>query len=161
MDVKEAVSLFRFYQQSNHRRRTRDSYLFLLQHFDALYADRPIDAIRPDEVYDFLERMTRDLAKSTRRLRYAQLKAFFNFVIEKCCPDLKNPCSAPLLSKTFRMPKQIPKVILDKEVVDEMIYNTGLTPKNRSSFYVRIWTKKGGYWVWAGTSINRNRSLQN
>jgi hypothetical protein len=37
----------------------------------------------------------------------------------------------------------------------------GLTPKNRSSFYVRIWTKKGGYWVWAGTSINRNRSLQN
>jgi integrase len=83
-----------------------------------------MDALRPDEIYDFLERMTRDLAKSTRRLRYAQLKAFFNFVIEKCCPDMKNPCSAPLLAKTFRMPKQIPKVILDKEVVDEMIYNT-------------------------------------
>ncbi len=124
MNVKEAVSLFRFYQQSNHRRRTRDSYRFLLQHFDALYADRPIDTLRPDEIYDFLERMTRDLAKSTRRLRYAQLKVFFNFVIEKCCPDVMNPCSAPLLSKTFRMPKQIPKVILDKEVVDEMIYNT-------------------------------------
>ena len=92
--------------------------------FDVLFANQPIDAIRPDEVYDFLERMTRGLAKFTRRLRYAQLKAFFNFVIEKCCPDMKNPCSAPLLSKTFRMPKQVPKVILDKEVVDEMIYNT-------------------------------------
>lgn len=124
MNVKEAVSLFRSYQQSNHRRRTAESYRFLLQHFDAIFANQPIDVLRPDEIYDFLERLTRDLAKSTRRLRYAQLKAFFNFVIEKCCPDMKNPCSAPLLSKTFRMPKQLPKVILDKEIVDEMIYNT-------------------------------------
>lgn len=61
---------------------------------------------------------------------YAQVKAFFNFVIGKCCPDMKNPCSAPLLSKTFRMPKQAPKVVLDKEVVDEMIYNTK-NPRNR------------------------------
>jgi integrase/recombinase XerD len=124
MNVKEAVSLFRFYQQSNHRRRTAESYRFLLQSLDVLFANQSIEALRPDEIYNFLERMTRDLAKSTRRLRYAQLKAFFNFVIEKCCPDMKNPCSAPLLSKTFRMPKQLPKVILDKEVVDEMIYNT-------------------------------------
>jgi len=46
--------------------------------------------------------MTKTLSKSTRRLRYAQLKTFFNFIIEKCLPDLKNPCSAPLLSKTLR-----------------------------------------------------------
>jgi integrase len=124
MDVKEAISLFRSYQQSNHRRRTAESYRFLLQSLDVLFANQSIEALRPDEIYDFLERTTRDLAKSTRRLRFAQLKAFFNFVIEKCCPDMKNPCSAPLLAKTFRMPKQIPKVILDKEVVDEMIYNT-------------------------------------
>jgi integrase/recombinase XerD len=68
--------------------------------------------------------MTKTLSKSTRRLRYAQLKAFFNFIIEKCLPDLKNPCNAPLLSKTFRMPRQAPKTILEKEIVDEMIYNT-------------------------------------
>jgi integrase len=68
--------------------------------------------------------MTKTLSKSTRRLRYAQLKAFFNFIIEKCYPDLKNPCNAPLLSKTFRMPRQTPKTILEKEIVDEMIYNT-------------------------------------
>lgn len=107
-----------------------ESYRFLLQHFESLHANHPIDAIQPSEIYDFLERMTKDLAKSTRRLRYAQLKAFFNFIIEKCCPDMKNPCSAPLLSKTFRMPKQTPKIILDKEVVDEMIYNTK-NPRNR------------------------------
>ncbi len=68
--------------------------------------------------------MTGNSAKSTRRLRYAQLKAFFNFIIEKCYPDLKNPCNAPLLSKTFRLPRQTPKTILEKELVDEMVYDT-------------------------------------
>ncbi|MCX5815188.1 MAG: site-specific integrase [Proteobacteria bacterium] len=124
MNVKEAISLFRFYQQSNHRKRTADSYRFLLQHFDSLFSDHDLDFIKPDEIYHFLEQMTKTLSKSTRRLRYAQLKAFFNFIIEKCLPDLKNPCSAPLLSKTFRMPRQTPKTILEKEIVDEMIYNT-------------------------------------
>jgi len=124
MNVKEAISLFRFYQQSNHRKRTADSYRFLLQHFDSLFSDRDLDSIKADEIYHFLEQTTKCLSKSTRRLRYAQLKAFFNFIIEKCLPDLKNPCSAPLLSKTFRMPRQTPKTILEKEIVDEMIYNT-------------------------------------
>jgi integrase/recombinase XerD len=123
MSVKEAISLFRFYQQSNHRKRTADSYRFLLQHFDSLFSGRDLDSIKPDEIYHFLEQMTKALSRSTRRLRYAQLKAFFNFIIEKCLPDLKNPCSAPLLSKTFRMPRQTPKTILEKEIVDEMIYN--------------------------------------
>jgi len=124
MNVKEAISLFRFYQQSNHRKRTVDSYRFLLQHFDSIFSDRDIESIKADEIYHFLEQLTKTLSKSTRRLRYAQLKAFFNFIIEKCLPDLKNPCSAPLLSKTFRMPRAVPKTILEKEIVDEMIYNT-------------------------------------
>lgn len=124
MKVKEAISLFRFYQQSNHRKRTADSYRFLLQHFDSVFSDRDLDSIKPDEIYHFLEQMTKTLSRSTRRLRYAQLKACFNFIIEKCLPDLKNPCNTPLLSKTFRMPRQTPKTILEKEIVDEMIYNT-------------------------------------
>jgi integrase/recombinase XerD len=124
MNIKQAISLFQSYQQSNHRKRTVESYRFLLEQFGAFYAERPVDTLRPEEIYDFLERVTKDLAKSTRRLRYAQLKAFFNFVIEKCCPAMKNPCGVSLLAKTFRIPKQSPKVILDKEIVDEMIYST-------------------------------------
>ena len=78
MSVKEAISLFRFYQQSNHRKRTADSYRFLLQHFESLYSDRDLDSIKPDEIYHFLGQMTKALSRSTRRLRYAQLKAFFH-----------------------------------------------------------------------------------
>ena len=124
MNAKEAISLFRHYQQSNHRKRTAESYRSLLQYFESLYADRHLDSIKPDEIYHFLEQMTGASARSTRRLRYAQLKAFFNFIIEKCNPDLKNPCNAPLLSKTFRMPRAVPKTILEKEIIDEMIYDT-------------------------------------
>ncbi|HPX56757.1 MAG TPA: site-specific integrase [Syntrophales bacterium] len=37
---------------------------------------------------------------------------------------MKNPCNGPLFSKAFRAPKQVSKNILDKESVDELIYNT-------------------------------------
>jgi integrase/recombinase XerD len=124
MKVGEAMTLFRYYQQANHKKRTVESYRSLLQRFEQLYADRLLDSMKPDELYQFLENVTQKAARSTRRLRYAQLKAFFNFIIDKCALDMKNPCHTSLLSKTFRMSRQAPRAILDKEVVDEMIYNT-------------------------------------
>ena len=130
MNVKEAIILFRYYQQSHHRKRTIDSYQTLLSAFERIYGNRSLDSLQSDEIYQFLENSTTNSAKSTRRLRYAQLKAFFNFIIDKCHHDMKNPCDAPLLSKTFRMPRQVPRTILDKETVDEMIYNTK-NPRNR------------------------------
>jgi integrase len=130
MNVQEAVTLFRYYQQSHHRRRTIDSYQTLVGTFEKAYGNRSLESLQPDEMYQFLEHFTEGAAKSTRRLRYAQLKAFFNFIIDKCHHDMKNPCNTSLLSKTFRMPRQVPRTILDKETVDEMIYNTK-HPRNR------------------------------
>ena len=37
---------------------------------------------------------------------------------------MKNPCDAPLLSKAFKTPKQVARRILDREIVEELIYNT-------------------------------------
>ena len=130
MNVQEAVTLFRYYQQSHHRKRTIDSYQTLVGTFEKAYGNRSLESLQPDEMYQFLEHFTEGGAKSTRRLRYAQLKAFFNFIIDKCHHDMKNPCDTSLLSKTFRMPRQVPRTILDKETVDEMIYNTK-HPRNR------------------------------
>ena len=130
MKVKEAITLFQYYQRSSHKKRTTASYLYLLKKFENLYGERPFDSMEADEIYHFLETLTQSLAKSSRRLRYAQLKAFYNFIITRCSLDMKNPCNAPLLSKTFRMPKAVSRKILDKEVVDEMIYNTQ-SPRDR------------------------------
>jgi len=124
MITKEAITLFKYYLQSNHKQRTIDSYTLLLDRFNAIHAEKALDEISPDEIFHFLEDQTRNLAKSTRRLRYAQLKAFYNFIIDRCSLNMRNPCNASLLSKSFRAPKQVPHKILERETVDEMIYNT-------------------------------------
>jgi len=95
-----------------------------LQKFEARFAERSFDSIKSDEIYQFLEALTENLSKATRRLRYAQLKAFYNFLIEKSNLDMRNPCNAPLLSKAFKTPKQVARRILDREIVEELIYNT-------------------------------------
>jgi integrase/recombinase XerD len=124
MTVKEAITLFGYHQRSNLKPRTVRSYQPLLHGFDSEFGERSFDSIGSDEIFQFLEKMTGDRSKSTRRLRYAQLKALFNFLIDKCNLIMKNPCDAPLLSKAFKTPKQVARRILDREVVEEMIYNT-------------------------------------
>jgi integrase/recombinase XerD len=124
MITKEAITLFKYYLQSNHKQRTIESYRLLMERFEVIYAQRDLEAIAPDEIFHFLENLTGNMAKSTRRLRYAQLKAFYNFIIDRCSLNMRNPCSTTLLSKSFKAPKQQPHKILDRETVDEMIYNT-------------------------------------
>jgi len=130
MKINDAITLFQYHQQSNAKQRTKDSYRFLLQQLNDFCGDRDFESLGADTIYQFLENMTQNHAKSTRRLRYAQVKAFCNFIIEKCEINMKNPCNGPLFSKAFRSPKHVPKKILDKESVDEMIYNTK-NPRDR------------------------------
>jgi hypothetical protein len=82
MNVQDAITLSRYYQQSCHRRRTVDSYQTLLSVFEQAHGNRPLESLQPDEIYQFLESISARSAKSTRRLRYAQLKALFNFTID-------------------------------------------------------------------------------
>ena len=91
-----------------------------------------------------MESLTEKLSKSTRRLRYAQLKAFCNFLIEKCNLNMRNPCNAPLLAKAFKTPKQVarrgPKSGKESEVafmpeqiarrVNDYIQQKGLSPED-------------------------------
>ncbi|OQB55247.1 MAG: Tyrosine recombinase XerC [Deltaproteobacteria bacterium ADurb.Bin151] len=124
MITKEAITLFKYYLQSNHKQRTIESYRLLLERFEVIFAQKDLETIATDEIFHFLETLTGNMAKSTRRLRYAQLKAFYNFIIDRCSLNMRNPCSTSLLSKSFKAPKQQPHKILDRETVDEMIYNT-------------------------------------
>jgi integrase len=124
MKVKEAITLYKYQQKANLKKRTIYSYDYVLRKFEILFAERSVDSMSADEIYHFLENLTEGFSKATRRLRYAQLKTFFNFIIDRCSLNIKNPCNSPLLSKTFRMPTTKARKILDKESVDEMIYNT-------------------------------------
>jgi integrase len=52
------------------------------------------------------------------------LRALFNFVIDTFEMNIKNPCCVPQLFKSFKTVQQKPRKILDKETVDELIFNS-------------------------------------
>ncbi len=130
MKIKEAIRLFKHHQKTRLKEKTRRTYRHLLKHFETQFGDCVLESIESEALYEFLESLTEGLSKETRRLRYAQLKAFFNAIIENGTLAIKNPCNAPLLSKSFRVPRRKARRILDKETVDEMIYNTK-NPRDR------------------------------
>ncbi len=127
MTVKEAISIFKEKRYSILKEKTKSSYNYLLRQFEDLFEERLFDSINSEDVYQFLEILTDNSDKSTRRLRYAQTKAFFNFIIEEFSLHIVNPCNASTLTKAFRCQNRKTRHILDKETVDELIYNTNDT----------------------------------
>ena len=124
MEIREAISVITHHQKANLKQRSIYSYKYVLDRFGQRFGARQVDSISSDDVSQFLEDLTGRLSKATRRLRYAQMKTFFNFTIDKFDLSIKNPCSALTLSRTFKTPPQKSRKVLEKEVVDEMIYNT-------------------------------------
>jgi len=124
MTIKEAITLFGYHQRSSQKPRTIQSYRPLLQIIESRFAGRSFDSIGSEEIYLLLENLTKGHSKSTRRLRYAQMKAFYNFLIEKSGLNMRNPCNSPILAKAFKTPKPVSRRILDRETVEESIYNT-------------------------------------
>ena len=68
--------------------------------------------------------------KITTKLRFALLAAFFNFIKNSLNPELLNPCDNPALRKLFKAGKPTQFHILEKDVVDEIIFRTR-NPRNR------------------------------
>jgi integrase/recombinase XerD len=83
-----------------------------------------IEAISPDDILTFLTAVTEGLKRSTKRYKYTLLKSFFNFIRNNLIPGLVNPCDTPVLRKTFRPSKGRHWTILEKDVVDEIIFRT-------------------------------------
>lgn len=110
MTVRDAVELFRKHQTIAVKKSTRKNYRGFLEQLQTSLSDREVDSLSADEI--------------SRHLRYAQLKAFFNYVIDVTGTNIKNPCSAPLVLKAFRNVPHKPRKILDKETVDEIIFNS-------------------------------------
>ncbi len=68
--------------------------------------------------------------QTTKRFKYTLLKTFFNFVKNTIDKSLTNPCDSMILSKSFRLAKGRQWTILEKDVVDEIIFKTD-NPRNR------------------------------
>jgi len=78
----------------------------------------------------FLVKVTNSQKRSTKKLKYSLLRSFFNFIKDSVDSTLTNPCDTPILRKTFKTAKGQSWTILDRDVVDEIIFKTD-NPRNR------------------------------
>ena len=124
MTIQEAIEHFSAHLRTSVKKRTQEGYKKLLERLQTEFSDRQVEDIKAEELCRFLETFTERLAKATRRLRYAQLRALFNFVIDTFQMNIKNPCGVSQLFKSFKSAQQRPRKILDKETVDEIIFNS-------------------------------------
>jgi integrase len=124
MDTTAALKIFRDYQKANVRPNTIISYRHLLKNFEELFGNRELKTISSEELFHFVELLTEHGSKVTKNHRYAQLKAFFNFIIMNYDPDLRNPVDTPLMRKSFRLPRPKRRDIISKELIDEVIFNS-------------------------------------
>jgi integrase/recombinase XerD len=123
MVIQEAIGLFKEHQKGTVKKSTLKSYGKFLDQFMERFSACEVISISADQIGRFLEECTESLGRSTRHLRYAQIKAFFNYVIEVAGLNAKNPCTASELAKAYKNAAHRPRKILDKETVDEMIFN--------------------------------------
>jgi site-specific recombinase XerD len=84
MTVREAIDLFKNHQKSNVKKSTLKSYGKFLDKIQERFSEYEVVSVTSDDIGKFLEECTVNLNRSTRHLRYAQVKAFFNYVI---CPN--------------------------------------------------------------------------
>jgi integrase len=108
----------------NSKKNSLKNYQLLLSSFSEIFDDRKLDTLRSEEILTFLTQFTEGTKQSTKRLRYSLLSSFFNFIKNSFDPEFQNPCDTLLLRKVFRGTKPNQWKIIDKEVVDEIIFRT-------------------------------------
>jgi integrase/recombinase XerD len=124
MKASIALKIFRDYQRANLKPSTAGGYTYLLDNFEALFGEKDFKSINSEDAYHFLEIITENSSKSSKRHRYSQLKAFFNFVISNYQQELTNPLDSPFMRKMFPLPKPKQREVVSKAIIDEVIFNS-------------------------------------
>ena len=122
--------VFSSFIRSIRKKNTLRNYERLLPKFSDRFGTREAGAVTTDEILSFLTEVTEGTKQSTKRLRYSLLSSFFNFIRNSIDPGFQNGCDSPILRKIFLEPKPNQWKILDKDVVDEIIFRTE-NPRNR------------------------------
>ena len=100
------------------------NYEFVLGNFQNHFGDIELSTITSEDILAFMSTITDGTKQNTKKLRFTLLLAFFNFVKNSLDPEVENPCDSPALRKLFRGGKPTQLKILEKDVVDEIIFRT-------------------------------------
>jgi integrase/recombinase XerD len=112
------------------KKNTLRNYEFVLDNFQKHFGNKDLSSITFEDIFGFHVQISEGAKQNTQKLRFTLLSAFFNFVKNSLDPNFHNPCDNPILRKFFRAGKAVQLKILEKDVVDEIIFRT-LNLRNR------------------------------
>jgi len=124
MKVSQAAIFWLNYHKINSKNNTIRAYEELAQKFCEENSDKELADLNSDDVLNFLNDMTDGRKPLTKKTRYSQLNAFFSFTKNNIEHDFQNPCDTPILKKMFKVKASTAWDIIEKEVVDEIIFKT-------------------------------------
>ncbi|MBI2027954.1 MAG: site-specific integrase [Deltaproteobacteria bacterium] len=124
MELSHVIKQHREYLQSFAKETSCGAYNHLYSHMLKRFPEKNLEDFTSQDLFDFLNWLTENRSQATKRMRFAQVKAMFNFAITSLSLNIKNPCTIPLLTNSFRAPKRSPKQLIDKEQMDTIIYRT-------------------------------------
>jgi integrase/recombinase XerD len=130
MKVSQSIDCWLEYHELHSKKSTLKAYQSILSRLTDQFGERDLNSLTPEEVLSFLTDFNQGTKQLTKRTRYSQLTFFFNFITQNLDPDFRSPCNTPMLKKLYRRPGPIRWAILEKEVVDEIIFRT-IKPRNR------------------------------
>lgn len=124
MLVEKAVEIYLSYLRDNTRPNTVRSFGFTLSRFRESFFGREMSSITEGDIVEFVTGISNNCSTSTKSGRIGAIRAFFNFVIEVTEAEYHNPCQRPLLRKLFRAPRASSPKLLDKDIIDEIVFRT-------------------------------------
>lgn len=130
MRISQALKLWLEYHKSNSKKNTTRAYEGILSKFCNEINGKDLNELTTEEVLAFLNHITEGRKPQTKRTRFSYLTAFFNFTKTNIDQYFQNPCDNPILKKMFKAKAVTSWDILEKEVVDEIIFKTE-NPRNR------------------------------
>ena len=74
----------------------------MLGNFQEHFGDVELSSINSEDVLDFMSKTTEGKKQITKKLRFALLSAFFNFVKNSLDSDFQSPCDSPALKKSVQ-----------------------------------------------------------
>ena len=116
--------------EASFQKTTLKTYQSVLSKLTTQFGERDLNSLTPEEILSFLTQINQGTKQLTKRTRYSQLTSFFNFITQNLDPSFRSPCDTPMLKKFYRCPGIVRWTILEKEVVDEVIFRT-VKPRNR------------------------------
>jgi integrase len=130
MKVSQAANLWLNYHRANSSKNTIRAYKELLARFCQENGDKDLKELTSDDVLDFLNDITEGKKPQIRKTRFSHLTSFFNFTRNNIDQTFQNPCDSPIIKRTFRAKALAAWDILEKEIVDEIIFKTD-NPRDR------------------------------